>query len=676
MKKTLLLLFTIFMTHVYAQDVLMQNGTVNVCSGTFYDSGGDIGIYSSNENFVYTICPENTGERTKLNFQEFSTELNTDTVTFYDGDSITSPLMGVFSGTTSPGLIVASLNNLTGCLTVVFASNGSLNNPGWKADISCTTPCQNITAQLDSTTPISNAEGIIEVCTGAPVTLNGSGVFENNGTGASYTWTLGDGNTAIGESVIVSYSSPGVYLVNLDIRDTNTSNFAQGCPNTNTINQVIRVSGAPDFTGTQANDNTLCYGEPTTIEGVVTPLTLIYNCPPPESGQTFLPDGTGAVYSTCINVTCFAPNAVLTDISQIFDVCLNLEHSYSGDLKITLISPNGQKTMLKDTGGAGVYLGNADNDDSSTPGVGADYCFSMNGSVILDNGPTIITGTPPNDSREPGTYLPVESFNQLIGSPLNGEWCIEIIDHLAIDNGYIFSWELNFDENVPQEDFSFTPSITTQSWDSDPSITSVNGNSITVAPTGSGEFCYIYRTVDIFGCEFTEEVCINVADMSQSQVTYYLDNDNDSYGDANNSIIECLPLPPDGYSANNLDCDDTNPNINPGAQDSLGNGIDENCDGIDGDILNIEALNYRTISITPNPFKTHIKINLPLNLNGKELDIKIYDLNGRIVYNKNHTSFEGGITIYNLNNFTNSIYFIKISDEEDGLVVIKKIIKI
>ena len=68
---------------------------------------------------------------------------------------------------------------------------------------------------------------------------------------------------------------------------------------------------------------------------------------------------------------------------------------------------------------------------------------------------------------------------------------------------------------------------------------------------------------------------------------YYVDADADGYGDANASPLQsCNATPPSGYVANNTDCDDTNPGINPGAFEVPLNGIDENCDGIDGIVDN------------------------------------------------------------------------------------------
>ncbi|WP_397362102.1 T9SS type B sorting domain-containing protein [Olleya sp. R77988] len=135
----------------------------------------------------------------------------------------------------------------------------------------------------------------------------------------------------------------------------------------------------------------------------------------------------------------------------------------------------------------------------------------MSGAVLLQNAPTVTAGTnPPNNSWAPGTYLPFQDFTSLLGSPLNGDWTIQVVDNLNIDNGYIFSWSIEFDPNLQPPELSFTPVTVTEGWDADPSITSTTGNDITVQPATAGTHCFTYRMTDDFGCEYTEVVCIDV----------------------------------------------------------------------------------------------------------------------------------------------------------------------
>src|SRR5690606_23937977 len=112
----------------------------------------------------------------------------------------------------TPGFVSASPTNPTGCLTFEFVSNGSGITLGWAATISCITPCQTINSQLDSASPAPNALGYIRVCPNDPITLEGSATFSVDGTGATYEWDLGDGNTATGQTATFSYATPGVYI--------------------------------------------------------------------------------------------------------------------------------------------------------------------------------------------------------------------------------------------------------------------------------------------------------------------------------------------------------------------------------------------------------------------------------------------------------------------------------
>ena len=505
-------------------EYIITNDTVTACNGLFYDSGGaangsDPGNYQNNENFTYTICPLTSDQSVQLSFTQFETQNNVDILTIYNADNALDPttILGEWSGTDSPGTVVPTLTNTSGCLTVVFTSNSSVNFPGWRANIQCIDPpaeCQTIVSQLDSALPLPNAEDVIQVCVGEDITLTGSGQFSEpgGGVGAAYQWDLGDGRSISGQTATFSYDQPGFYIVNLNIWDINTSVFPEGCKNDNTINQYINVSTTPSFGKTDDTLDPICFGETSTVTALVTPTPFINDCTPPESNITFLPDGNGDFYTTCVTVDCFEDGQTLEDISQLFDICLNIEHSYLGDLDIIITSPNNQELYLhRYPAGSSTYLGEALDDGTPDPGVGFDYCFSMSATTTLVNGPTVTAGNPANQSIAAGTYLPDDSFNELLGTPLNGDWCIVIVDNLLIDNGYIFSWDLNFDYSNVTTQGSFTPEIVSGSWIGDePTIDEVNGDTITISPDGQGEFCYTYSVLDDFGCEYSDEICINV----------------------------------------------------------------------------------------------------------------------------------------------------------------------
>ena len=100
--------------------------SLSATSGTFYDSGGPTGDYGDDERELYLINPAGAATVT-LTINSFDLEANWDYMYVYDGNSLSSPLIGTYTGTTIP----ATISSTGGEILIQFRSDCSTVNPGW-----------------------------------------------------------------------------------------------------------------------------------------------------------------------------------------------------------------------------------------------------------------------------------------------------------------------------------------------------------------------------------------------------------------------------------------------------------------------------------------------------------------------------------------------------------------
>ena len=109
-----------------------SNCSTTPCQYTIFDMGGPKRNYYNNEDYTFTIAPDNVS-LLSLDFFEFSLESGYDSLWIYDGNDTNAELIGGYSGTTSPGFVEASGN----ALTLKFHSDGATVRSGWIAEWNC-----------------------------------------------------------------------------------------------------------------------------------------------------------------------------------------------------------------------------------------------------------------------------------------------------------------------------------------------------------------------------------------------------------------------------------------------------------------------------------------------------------------------------------------------------------
>lgn len=528
----------------------ITDGSISSCTGAILDSGGQGGQgYGNNESYTATICPDGPGQNINITWVTFNLSAagsgQIDNLAVYDGQSTSDPLMGVFTGNQLQGQVIsASPGNATGCLTLVFTSND--NGTGiFAGTISCVTPCFPPIAVAD----VGEALPAM-VCPNEVITYDGSGSYPSPGFSiVQYEWEFGDGSTATGPIVTHSFSDPAAYTAQLIVTDDN------GCTNTQTVDLQVFVGTTPLFTGT-TESLSVCEGGLVDLYGFATPVTWS-EIPEVDFGAgVYLPDNVGQTFSSQLTYSFFPPGSTLTDVNDLLGVCVEMEHSFMGDLVISVTCPSGQSVVLHQQGGGGTYIGGAndtDNAQNPLPGTCWNYCWSPNAALgtfaeCAAFGPTpnvMPGGNPQNNALIPGTYSSVNPLSALVGCPLNGTWTFSVSDLWAIDNGFLCTWNINFDPSLYPDLVEFTPTIVDASW-SGAGVTGLPGDPFgaTVTTSDPGDFDYTFTVTDDFGCTYDTTITITVTNAPEVEATVTLGATCSEPASLHAEITAFAPPPP------------------------------------------------------------------------------------------------------------------------------------
>jgi gliding motility-associated-like protein len=133
-------------------DNFIDEGGSTACSGTLFDTGGPDGDYSSSETFEYSICPTTPNSCITFTIDNYNIEQGSDLLAFYDGeDAASGTLLLQISGfgnfgqpevVSGGGGVCQQVRASSGCLTVVFESDGTNEFEGFAGSWECSSePC-------------------------------------------------------------------------------------------------------------------------------------------------------------------------------------------------------------------------------------------------------------------------------------------------------------------------------------------------------------------------------------------------------------------------------------------------------------------------------------------------------------------------------------------------------
>ena len=79
---------------------------------------------------------------------------------------------------------------------------------------------------------------------------------------------------------------------------------------------------------------------------------------------------------------------------------------------------------------------------------------------------------------------------------------------MLFDNGYIFGWTIEFNNELEQNEIEFQTEIVDYNWKYINEIFAENVLDIKINNLSEGEHCFELELIDDIGCYYVEELCV------------------------------------------------------------------------------------------------------------------------------------------------------------------------
>ena len=343
-------------------------------------------------------------------------------VTVECGDDTSSASTGVATGTDGCGTVTITESDTS----VATCGLTEIITRTWTATDECgnSSSCTQTITVVDTTPPV--------VACPADVTVECGDDTSSASTGVA-TGTDGCGTVTITEADVAVPGCGNTEII------TRTWTATDECGNSSTCTQIITVvDTTPPVIACPADVTIECgTGGGGSSSGTE---TANYT----GGTQSWSTTQTGLVATLTADVTGIPPTATIDDVNVSFEI----DHSWVGDLEITLISPDGGTVLVLEDPTCG-GSGNSDNvnatlDDES--GLGS---VSANCTGGVDTGGAPTPDACPQEylisAAIDGTFDPDNALSALDGGLALGTWTLEVVDDAGGDAGCIHAFSVTVD---------------------------------------------------------------------------------------------------------------------------------------------------------------------------------------------------------------------------------------